>query len=101
MSNDSENKPTTTTTDATRLTISATPTPPPAPPSISVNIGVPGKIRKLLLEGNQSWTVKDVLRAAELNGSGYDVRMGGKVVSESAPVTDGQTILLLRPVRGN
>ena len=68
--------------------------------TISVNVGVPGNIKKLVLEGN-GWTVKDVLRYAEIDANGYDIRVSGQPPNADAPVTDGQTVLLLRPVRGN
>lgn len=68
--------------------------------TISVNVGVPGNIRKLVLEGN-SWTVAEVLKYAEIDSSGYEIRVGGQPVQKNSPVADGQTILLLRPVRGN
>jgi hypothetical protein len=68
--------------------------------TISVNVGVPGNIRKLVLEGSD-WTVRDVLKYAEIDHNGYDLRVGGQPVDLNARVTDGQTILLLRPVRGN
>ena len=68
--------------------------------TISVNVGVPGNIKKLVLEGN-SWTVQSVLRQAEVDASGYDIRVSGQPASLTTAVTDGQTVLLLRPVRGN
>ncbi|HEY9786787.1 MAG TPA: hypothetical protein V6D17_15400 [Candidatus Obscuribacterales bacterium] len=68
--------------------------------TISVNVGVPGNIKKLVLEGNK-WTVGEVLKYAEVEYKGYDIRVGGQPVSLDSAVTDGQTILLLRPVRGN
>ncbi len=68
--------------------------------TISVNVGVPGNIKKLVLEGTD-WTVKDVLKYAEIDASGYDLRVGGQPVDLNSKVTDGQTVLLLRPVRGN
>ena len=68
--------------------------------TISVNVGVPGNIKKLVLEGN-SWTVQSVLKQAEVDASGYDIRVSGQPASLTTAVTDGQTVLLLRPVRGN
>src|SRR5262249_21153608 len=68
--------------------------------TISVNVGVPGNIKKLVLEGS-NWTVKEVLKYAEIDASGYDLRVGGQPVDLNSKVTDGQTVLLLRPVRGN
>ncbi|MBI4533894.1 MAG: hypothetical protein HY711_08085 [Candidatus Melainabacteria bacterium] len=89
------------TTDATQAGLSPASGQIPAPAStITVNVGVPGNIRKLVLEGNK-WSVKDVLNYAEINASGYDLRVGGQPVNLDSPVADGQTILLLRAVRGN
>ena len=68
--------------------------------TITVNVGLPGKIRKLVLEGTD-WTVKDVLKYAEIDSNGYELRAGGQPVSLNSKVTDGQTILLLRAVVGN
>lgn len=68
--------------------------------TISVNVGHIGNVKKLVLEGN-NWTVKDVIKYAELDASGYDIRVAGQPASLESPVTDGQTVMLLRPVRGN
>jgi sulfur carrier protein ThiS len=84
--------------DSAKLVVSQTPV---AAATISINVGVPGNIRKVVLEGNRQWTVADALRAAEFDASGYEIRMGGEPVQANMPVTDGRTILLLRPVRGN
>ena len=88
------NKPETTTESTTGTTNGAT------VGTISVNVGVPGNIKKLVLEGN-GWTVKDVLKYAEIDANGYDIRVSGQPSKLDTPVTDGQTVLLLRPVRGN
>jgi hypothetical protein len=42
-----------------------------------------------------------VLKQAEVDASGYDIRVSGQPASLTTAVTDGQTVLLLRPVRGN
>ncbi len=90
------NKPeTATTTDSATGTNNTA-----AVGTISVNVGVPGNIKKLVLEGN-GWTVKDVLKYAEIDANGYDIRVSGQPSNADTPVTDGQTVLLLRPVRGN
>ena len=68
--------------------------------TISINVGVPGNIKKLVLEGN-SWTVKSILEYAAIDANGYDIRVSGQPSRLDSPVTDGQTVLLLRPVRGN
>ena len=89
------NKPETATT-----TTPATGTTPQTVGTISVNVGVPGNIKKLVLEG-ESWTVKSILEYAAIDANGYDVRVSGQPARLDSPVTDGQTVLLLRPVRGN
>jgi hypothetical protein len=68
---------------------------------ITVNVGVPGNIKKVVLGGAQRHTVGEALSAAGLSANGYDVRVAGNPVTLDSPVTDGQTVLLLRPVRGN
>lgn len=84
--------------DSAKLVVSQTPV---AASTISINVGVPGNMRKVVLEGNRQWTVADALRAAEFDAKGYEIRMGGDPVQPNATVTDGLTILLLKPVRGN
>jgi sulfur carrier protein ThiS len=94
-----EKNDTTTTTQGenTGLSISKT----PVANKITVNVGVPGNMRKVTLEGSQQFTVADALAAAQFNANGYEIRMGGDPVQANTPVVDGRTILLLRPVRGN
>lgn len=69
--------------------------------SITVNVGGPGNIKKVTLTGDQRWKVADALRAAGLNAKGYEIRVSGETVTTDVDVNDGQTVLLLRPVRGN
>ncbi len=88
----------TTENNNANLELGTTPVQPKKP--ITVNVGVPGNIRKITLEGS-NLTVKDALHAAEFNADGYEVRMGGEPVRLDSPLVDGRTILLLRPVRGN
>ena len=68
---------------------------------ITVNVGVPGNIKKVVLAGNKRWTVGDALSQAGMTASGYDVRVSGETVTTDSPINDGQTVLLLRPVKGN
>ena len=93
------NAPANTTNDGARLVLTQTPV--TAAAAITVNVGVPGNIKKLVLEGDKNWTVGQVLKNAGFDSSGYEIRMGGEPVNEQTPVTDGRTILLLRPVVGN
>lgn len=67
----------------------------------SVNIGPPGNMTKVLLDANKEWTVADVLREANLDASNREIRVGGDIAAMDTPITGDQTILLVRPVRGN
>jgi sulfur carrier protein ThiS len=67
---------------------------------VMITAGVPGKMEKFAMASGS--TVADVLNKAGLNAEGYDVRLGGVAVRDlNTPIRDGQTLLLLRPVRGN
>ncbi len=85
-----QNKPKTTTTP-----VNAT-----AAGTISISAGHMGNIKKFVLEGN-GWTVADVLKYAELDATGYDIRVSGKPAKLDTPVTDGQSVMLFRAVQGN
>lgn len=98
--NEQQNPTTTTTTGGENAPLVVGTTPVDTKP-ISLNVGVPGNIRKVNLEGGKVWTVADALKKAEFSADGYEIRMGGEPVRLDSPVTDGRTILLLRPVRGN
>jgi hypothetical protein len=69
--------------------------------NINIKVGTPGNVRPLSLDGSRTWTVAEVLNIAELSASGYDLRVTGEPATGSSPVADGQTLLLLAPVRGN
>lgn len=71
-----------------------------APAMISVHVGVPGNIKKVALPKDRA-TVAEALKAASLDASGYEIRLAGDRAGTEAPLKDGQTVLLLRPVRGN
>jgi len=73
----------------------------PAPSMIKINVGTPGNVRPISLDGSKSWTVNEVLGLAEFDPDGYDMRVNGQPADGFATVTDNQTILLLAPVRGN
>jgi len=73
----------------------------PAPSMIKINIGTPGNVRPISLDGSKSWTVNEVLGLAEFDPNGYDTRVNGQPANGFTTVTDNQTILLLAPVRGN
>lgn len=76
------------------------PLPEPAKRS-TINIGVPGKMRTVELEGDVAVTVADALKASEIDHSGYEIRVGGQKADLDTKLTSGQTVLLLRPVAGN
>lgn len=71
----------------------------PVPTTISVNIGVQGKMKKLILDSNA--TVGDAIRAAQFDAQNMDIRMGGRQVTANTPLVNGATIMLLRAVKGN
>jgi|GEM_PF-2462581 len=73
----------------------------PAPAMIKINVGTPGNVRPISLDGSKSWTVNEVLGLAEFDPNGYDTRVNGQPANGFTTVTDNQTILLLAPVRGN
>jgi hypothetical protein len=66
-----------------------------------INVGTPGNIRTLSMSGPKTWTVGQVLNAAELSTQGYDIRVNGVPATDITVVSEGQTVLLLAPVRGN
>lgn len=68
--------------------------------TITVNVGKPGNIKKLVLDG-AAWTVKDVLAYSGMDASGYDIRVNGQPGDLNSTVIDGQTVLLLVPIAGN
>ena len=91
----------TTETPATPATPATPSTPAPsASGTVIITAGSPGKLEKLAMpEGS---TVRDVLQKANLNPEGFEVRLGGvKCDDLNQVVRDGQSLLLLRPVRGN
>jgi len=68
---------------------------------ISVRVGAPGNVRALQLDGSKSWTASEILAQAKLPADGYDLRINGLPSRGDSLVKDGQTLLLLAPVRGN
>lgn len=68
--------------------------------TISISAGHMGNIKKFVLEGD-GWTVKDVLKYAELDATGYDIRVSGQPAKLDTPVTDGHSVMLFRAVQGN
>lgn len=68
--------------------------------NIKVKIGrMPGMIREYdLPEGS---TVEDALAEAGLSSEGYDVRINGETARSGAELEDGQSVLLVRQIKGN
>jgi len=69
--------------------------------TFNVRVGAPGNVRNLSLGAAKSWTVGEVLSLAEIDCKGYDLRVNGAPANGQSRVSEGQTILLLAPVRGN
>lgn len=65
-----------------------------------INVGVPGNIRPVILAPGQSYTVADVVNRAGFNASGYELRISGDRANLETRVQPGQTVLLLKAVRG-
>ena len=67
---------------------------------VSVRVGkLPGRIVEVALNGDR--TVAAALEAAELSSEGFEVRVSGRPATLDTPVTEGDTVLLVRPVKGN
>lgn len=67
----------------------------------SIKIGMmPGKLHEFALEGHT--TVAEALALAELNPTGYTVKLDGEVVTDhSTPIGDADIILLVKQIKGN
>ena len=67
---------------------------------ITVRVGrLPGRIAEIALNGGRS--VADALAAAELDPTGYEVRVDGSPADASTQLADGQTLLLVKKIKGN
>lgn len=68
---------------------------------VSVRIGkIPGNISDVCLLKSAS-TVRDALKAANLSSGEYQIRVDAEEASEDTVLKEGQTVLLLRKIRGN
>jgi sulfur carrier protein ThiS len=83
-----------------------TPPSPEAPPAepafstITVRVGrLPGRINEIALNGGR--TVQHALEGAELDGTGHEIRVNGELSTATADLKDGDTVLLVRKIRGN
>lgn len=66
----------------------------------TVRVGMmPGRINEFVVEGNT--TIEEMLQLAELNPTGYDVKVdGNKVEDLTATIDDANLILLVKQVKG-
>lgn len=68
--------------------------------SIEVNVGkFPGSVQTLAL--NDDSTVADALRIAAVDSSGYDIRLNGVAVDTSAQLSNQDSVILTRKIKGN
>jgi len=71
------------------------------PSEITVTVGkLPGAI-KTGIKVNSPATVQDALVAAQVNPDGYEIRVNNQAAELGSEIKDGQTILLVLPVKGN
>ncbi len=59
----------------------------------------PGTLQSIAVEDGT--TIEEVLDHASLDASGFEVRRNGSAASLSTEVADGDTILLVRQIKGN
>lgn len=65
-----------------------------------VRVGrLPGVMQNIALEDGS--TVADALEHAELDSEGYEVRVNGNTADSDTEVSDGDTVLLTRQIKGN
>jgi len=60
---------------------------------------LPGRLHEYAVDHGS--TVRDVLNMAELDADGYEIRIGDSLAEMGTVVTDGDTILLSRKIKGN
>lgn len=60
---------------------------------------LPGKITEIALNGDR--TVAAALAAAELDPSGYECRVNGSPADAGTVLQDGDTVLLVKKIKGN
>jgi sulfur carrier protein ThiS len=71
------------------------------PSEITVTVGkLPGAI-KTGIKVNSPATVQDALAAAQVNPDGYEIRVNNNAADLNSEIKDGNTILLVLPVKGN
>jgi sulfur carrier protein ThiS len=68
--------------------------------TITVRVGkLPGRIVEIALEDNRAIT--DALEIAELDQTGYEVRVNATPADINTELEDGDTVLLVKKVKGN
>ncbi len=70
-------------------------------PQVVINVGIPGKLKQVEFDAGTTVTVADVLSKAEIKADGQDIRVAGQPANMDSAVTNGQTVLLFRPIAGN
>ncbi|MBK9770912.1 MAG: hypothetical protein IPP57_08830 [Candidatus Obscuribacter sp.] len=70
-------------------------------PQVVINVGIPGKLKQVEFDAGSTVTVADVLSKAEIKADGQDIRVAGQPANMGSVVTNGQTMLLFRPIAGN
>ena len=67
---------------------------------ITVTVGqLPGILNQYALNGDR--TVKTALTTAGLSSEGFEVQVDGRKAGLDAELRDGNTVLLLKKVKGN
>lgn len=67
---------------------------------INIRIGkLPGRINEVALNGDR--TVGAALEAAELDPAGYELRVNGSPAHADSSLEDGDTVLLVKKIKGN
>ena len=66
----------------------------------TVNVArVPGHMRTIVVQPGA--TIAEVLTLADLDPAGYAIRLSGDEANVDSQVSDGDTVLLTRQVKGN
>ena len=62
---------------------------------------IAGNLKQVEFDAGSTVTVADVLSKAEIKADGQDIRVAGQPANMGSVVTNGQTVLLFRPIAGN
>lgn len=67
---------------------------------ISVRVGkLPGRISEVALNGER--TVSAALAGAEITSDGHEIRVNGASADANTLLSDGDTVLLVKKIKGN